>query len=232
MRAIILAGGQGIRLRPVIPDVPKPMAPIRNKPFLVYLLDYLQTQGFTQVTLSLGYQASVIRDYFQDQYGLLKLDYVIEKNPLGTGGAIVKALRTIKITSEPIFVLNGDTFLEVNFKAMYEFHQQQASLITMAVCRVDDASRYGRVSVENNRVVSFHEKGESGSGLINAGVYLLDSRVLNQFKIDAAFSFEKDFLMSSVNCIAISAFITEDYFIDIGVPEDYSRAEGEMIGKI
>jgi D-glycero-alpha-D-manno-heptose 1-phosphate guanylyltransferase len=232
MQAIILAGGLGMRLRPLIADLPKPMAPINNKPFLAYLLDYLQSQQITHVTLSLGYQADIIREYFQTQYGAIKLEYAIETTPLGTGGAIVHTLQTVKDKSKPVFILNGDTFLKVNFKAMYGYHLQQAAAITMAVSHVDESARYGCLTVENDRVIAFHEKGMSGPGLINAGVYLVNPLLLSQRKLNEAFSFEHDFLHALVHELMPSVFYTDNYFIDIGVPADYLRAQSELIANL
>lgn len=227
MHAIILAGGLGMRLRPLVSDVPKPMAPIHNKPFLAYLLDYLQSQQITHVTLSLGYQADMIRDYFQTHYGAIKLEYAIETTPLGTGGATKHALQTVEDKSKPIFVLNGDTLFKVDLQAMYRFHEQHQAKLTMALCEVDNVERYGCVTIVENQVVAFREKGEAGTGLINAGVYLAAPSLLNDYPESAAFSFEGDYLSSGV--IKPHAFVADGYFIDIGVPEDYQRAEADLV---
>lgn len=227
MRAIILAGGMGMRLRSVVSDVPKPMAPINNKPFLAYLLDYLHSQGITQVVFSLGYQAENIRDYFQSQYRSIKIDYAIETTALGTGGAMRYAMQSYADSTEPIFVFNGDTLFEADLQAMYHSHQQHHAMLTMALCQVDNVGRYGCVSVQETHVAAFREKGEPGAGLINAGVYLMASSLLKDYPEGAAFSFENDYLASGI--IKPHAFVADGYFIDIGHPEDYLRAKGELV---
>lgn len=226
MRAIILAGGLGTRLKSVVSDLPKPLAPIQQKPFLAYLLDYLQSQGVTNVVLSLGFQAQKIQDYFQSRFGAIGIDYVIETTPLGTGGAMRHALQLFADDSEPVFVLNGDTLLKADLHALYDFHQQYQSALTMALCRVENAERYGLVTVKGNSIIAFREKGKACAGLINAGVYLMSPSLLNDYHDGAVFSFERDFLPNAK--VVPHAFITEDYFIDIGSPDDYQRAKVEL----
>lgn len=227
MRAIILAGGLGTRLRSVISAVPKPMAPIQQKPFLAYLLDHLHTQGITQVVLSLGYQAEMIRDCFQSQYGAIHIEYAIESAPLGTGGAMRHGLQLFSDSIEPVFVLNGDTLLKADLQAMYGIHQQHNASLTMALCQVNNAERYGRVVVEGNQITQFQEKKAAGAGLINAGIYLMTPTLLNKYPEGGAFSFECDYLPNAE--VKPNAFITDSYFIDIGVPEDYQRAIVELV---
>lgn len=227
MQAIILVGGLGTRLRSVLHDVPKPMAPINAKPFLAYLLDYLQGQGVTKVIFSVHYLREKIQAYFHDRYLNIDIDYAVEADPLGTGGAILNALSTNQ-SHEPIFIINGDTFVKVDYKAMYERHLQQNSAMSMALRVVDDCSRYGKVVVEQNIVTEFKEKGESGQGYINAGVYLIDPELFKSFEMPTQFSLEKDFLLPYLSRLQPHAFIANDYFIDIGIPEDYARAQAEL----
>lgn len=227
MQAIILAGGLGTRLRSVIADVPKPMAPIHGKPFLAWLLDYLKLQGITEIILSVHYLREHILDYFGLMYRDIPIRYVIENEALGTGGAIAYALKNLK-TSAPVFIVNGDTFLKLDYRALLAQHQKNQPAITMALRKIPDCSRYGTVDVENNIVTVFREQGESCPGLINAGVYLLDPSLSVSFPKCEKFSFEKDFLFPSIKTLMPEAFLADDYFIDIGVPEDYARAVSDL----
>jgi D-glycero-alpha-D-manno-heptose 1-phosphate guanylyltransferase len=223
MQAIILAGGFGTRLRAVLPDLPKPMAPILDKPFLAHLLNYLQTQGMTDVILPVHYLAEKIMDYFQLEYAGMRIRYVHEDEPLGTGGAMANAL-CIYDASQPVFVLNGDTFVKLDYQAMYEQHVRAGADITMALRSVADCSRYGKVMTDNKRIVEFREKGEAGAGLINAGVYLVQPDLFAKYNLPRVFSFEKDFMLPHLLEMNAETFIANDYFIDIGIPEDYARA--------
>jgi D-glycero-alpha-D-manno-heptose 1-phosphate guanylyltransferase len=228
MQAIILAGGFGTRLQSVVKDLPKPMAPIQGKPFLAYLIEYLKSQGITQVVLSVHYLREQIQDYFKAYYQGIDIAYAVEEQPLGTGGAIINALKEIH-SSEPVFVLNGDTFLKLDYRAMYAQHQQLSPPITMALRKIANCNRYGVVLTEGNLVTAFNEQGGPHPGLINAGVYLIKPALFQEFPIDAqAFSFEKDFLFPHIAQLKPQAFIVEDYFIDIGIPEDYARANVEF----
>jgi D-glycero-alpha-D-manno-heptose 1-phosphate guanylyltransferase len=227
MHAIVLVGGFGTRLRSVLPDTPKPMAPIHGKPFLAYLLAYLKTQGITQVIFPVHYMAEKFSAYFQSEYAGISIQYVAEEQPLGTGGAIVNAL-TAYTGREPVFVLNGDTFVKLDYPAMYTRHLESGADITMALRSVDDCCRYGKVVTENNRIVEFKEKGEQGPGFINAGVYLIQPDLFARHKMPAVFSFEKDFMYPCLEKINAQAFAANDYFIDIGIPEDYSRAVSDL----
>jgi D-glycero-alpha-D-manno-heptose 1-phosphate guanylyltransferase len=228
MQAIILVGGLGTRLRAVLRDLPKPMAPIGDKPFLAYLLHYLKKQGITQVVFPVHYLSEKIQTYFQSQYEGITIQYVEEAQPLGTGGAMINALAILREAREPIFVLNGDTFAKLDYQDMLTQHRQNRAALTMALRPVQDCSRYGKVMTEDNRIIAFKEKGESGPGLINAGVYLINPNLFSSFSLPPRFSFENDFMFSYLEKLSPQAFITDDYFIDIGIPEDYSRAMNEL----
>jgi D-glycero-alpha-D-manno-heptose 1-phosphate guanylyltransferase len=227
MQAIILAGGFGTRLRSVLADIPKPMAPIHGKPFLAYLIDYLKTQGVTDVVLSVHYLHEQVTAYFKSAYAGVAIRYAIEEQPLGTGGAIVKSLAQIDET-QPVFVLNGDTFLKMNYRAMLFEHEQYRPLLTMALRKIVDCSRYGSVKTENAIVTAFQEQGDANPGLINAGVYLLNASLLAHKKPLEPFSFERDFLFPHVTALQPRAFIVDDYFIDIGIPLDYEQAQQDF----
>ena len=223
MQAIILAGGFGTRLRSVLPDVPKPMAPLHGKPFLAYLLRYLQQQGVRDVVLSVHHMRAQIEDYFGASYADIDLQYAVEEQPLGTGGAILHALPLID-PSRPVFILNGDTFLKMDYRAMLVAHHQRGCSLSLALRHVEDCSRYGAVLLAQNTVVEFQEKGVPGPGLINAGVYVLHPRLFRGYQLPPQFSFETEFLYKHVAALNPQAFVVDDYFIDIGVPEDYARA--------
>jgi D-glycero-alpha-D-manno-heptose 1-phosphate guanylyltransferase len=229
MKAIILVGGFGTRLRSVLPDLPKPMAPIKGKPFLAYLLEYLQQQGITRVIFPVHYLGEKIRAYFQSHYAGIRIEYVEEQEPLGTGGAILNALAVTEDSAEePVFVLNGDTFVALDYRAMYQEQVVSGSSFVMALRKVDDCSRYGKVMTQDHHVVAFREKGEAGPGYINAGVYLIDPTLFDKYSLPPVFSFEKDFMLPYTGILRPRAFIADDYFIDIGIPEDYARAAQEL----
>lgn len=223
MQAIILAGGFGTRLRSVVADVPKPMAPIHGKPFLAYLMDYLKAQGITSIVLSVHYLREQIQAYFKSSYQGISIAYAIEDEPLGTGGAMIKSLSMID-AAKPVFVLNGDTFLKLDYQLMYASQINTNANLTIALRLVADCSRYGVVLTENNIAVEFKEQGGQHSGLINAGVYLLSANLFKLFSLPNKFSFERDFLFPMMGTLQPQIYRVDDYFIDIGVPEDYARA--------
>ncbi len=227
MKAIILAGGFGTRLQAVVPDLPKPMAPIGDKPFLVYLLRYLKKQGVTNVIFSVFYLKESIMSYFGDEFEGVRVDYVIEPEALGTGGAIAYALSALSFT-EPVFVLNGDTFVKLNYRDMYNQHQDSATRITFALREVQECSRYGKVVTDAEHIIAFQEKGETGRGYINAGVYVMNSDLFHAYPVPHKFSFEQEFIFPYLKSLRPHYFKAKDYFIDIGIPEDYTRAQRDL----
>lgn len=228
MKAIILAGGFGTRLRSVVSEVPKPMAPLGGRPYLSYLIEYLKYQGITEIILSVHYLREQITGYFHDQYMGITIKYAVEDKPLGTGGAIVNSLKLIDEQNDNIFVLNGDTFVKADYRNLSKTHQKGNSKLTIALRRVADCSRYGEVIVTNNSVTSFNHTGSAKAGLINAGLYVIDRDLFDNFSVPEIFSFEKDFMFPNISELKPNAFITDDYFIDIGIPDDYRRAETEI----
>jgi len=229
MEAIILAGGLGTRLRRVVPDRPKPMAPVAGKPFLEWLLQALAVGGLEKIVLSVGYLAEHIFHYFGHTFAGLTLEYCTEEEPLGTGGAIVKALRQVGSTA--CFVLNGDTFFGVDYRVMEQRFKGANSKLMMALKNVPDAARYGRVITWKDTVIRFDEKGHKGPGLINGGVYLIDHNLFSTPPPARRFSFETDFLQPRVAQLRPTAFISTGYFIDIGVPNDYAIAQSTLINE-
>ncbi|MBX7107730.1 MAG: nucleotidyltransferase family protein [Chitinophagales bacterium] len=225
--AIILAGGFGTRLQAVVKDRPKPMADINGKPFLQYLLDYLQLQGIENCILSVGYKWESIQDYFGSKYGSLHLTYSVEESPLGTGGAIKMALE--KISGDECFVFNGDTFFGIDLKDFYRRHQSQDSVLTLALKRMTDFDRYGVVVTDAlGKVTSFEEKKFYQQGNINGGIYLLRKRLFDGLDLPEKFSFEKDLMESHLARLSVYGVVFDDYFIDIGIPEDYERSKHEL----
>lgn len=222
MEAIILAGGLGTRIQPVLRNLPKVMAPIGNRPFIAHLLDDLKTGGVTHAVLALGYKADYIIDYISSHPDSMKVSFSVEQHPLGTGGAIREA---IKRTSEKnVFVLNGDTRFHIDYVQMMTTHCQLNPDITMAVRKVREASRYGRVKILNQRITAFEEKGSPGAGYVNGGIYILNHRVANYFPRADAFSFELDWLEACIEDTMIVPFKSDGYFIDIGTPRSYQKA--------
>lgn len=229
MEAIILAGGFGTRLRAVVPDVPKPMAPIGERPFLEILLSQLAQAGFQRVVLALGYKAEMIQEHFGSDYAGIKLVYAIENKPLGTGGAIRQALEYC--LADHVFIFNGDTYLDLEVSQVEACWQQFRDPIIVAR-PVLDTARYGRVESELGRFIGFSEKGAGGPGLINAGCYIFPRTLLHAFESGSPFSLETDFLAKAVHEIDFRVFVTKGHFIDIGVPEDYARAQIELAGLV
>ena len=227
MEAIVLAGGFGTRLREVIPNLPKPMAPIAGRPFLEILLSMLARKGFTRVVLSLGYMSEKITTHFGDSYGGMRLVYEAEKQPLGTGGAIRAALG--QCISDHAFVFNGDTYLDLEVDVLERQWLLDHDPI-IVVRSVPDTARFGRVEIREGRITAFLEKGLSGPGLINAGCYILPRNALDAFPLGQPFSIETDFFIKSLNRIRFGGFVTNGHFIDIGVPDDYVRAQTELVG--
>lgn len=227
MEAIVLAGGFGTRLREVVPDLPKPMAPVAGRPFLEILLQGLANKGFNRVILSLGHMADKVVAHFGEQYAGMGLLYEVEDTPLGTGGAVRRALSRCR--EDHVFVFNGDTYLDLevdDIEAQWQKHR-----VPIIVAReVPDTARFGRLSTEGGRVTGFLEKGAGGAGLINAGCYVLPIAVLNDFAFGQQFSLETDFLAKTVGMQRMDLFVTNGHFIDIGVPEDYARAQLELAG--
>ena len=226
MRAIILAGGLGTRLRERVEDLPKPMAPVAGRPFLEFLLERLPIKDISAITLSVGYKWESIRQYFGESFNGIPLQYAVETEPLGTGGAIVHALANHD--DSPVIVLNGDTLLDLDLRAFIQWYQAKPVPVAMVVRPVPDVTRYGSLTITEGVVTAFHEKGQTGSGLINAGIYCLQPTIFTARPDGERFSFENDILQKRNNDLKIKAWLSTDYFIDIGIPEDYDRAQIEL----
>lgn len=227
MEAVVLAGGFGTRLRSVVADVPKPMAPVGGRPFLDYVLAGLARKGVTRTVLSVGFMSEKIIAHFGESHGAMVLDYEIENEPLGTGGAVAAALR--RCAGDAVLVLNGDTYLDLELQALIA-HWQVHRVPVIVARAVDDVARYGQLDVAGGRVLRFVEKGGHGPGLINAGVYVLPRSLFAEHLPPIPFSLEAGFLAGYVATHPTDAFVTRGEFIDIGIPEDFARAQGMAAG--
>ncbi|MBR1792275.1 MAG: nucleotidyltransferase family protein [Bacteroidales bacterium] len=226
--AVVLAGGFGTRLSHIVSEVPKPMAPVAGRPFLCYLLDYLHRNGFEHVILSTGYMHEKIEDYFGTEYHGIRLSYARETNPLGTGGGILNAL--LHCQTDNVVVLNGDTLFLVDMDGLLNFHTEHHPLLTLVLRKVDNVSRYGAVCCnEQHQIVSFLEKNATTeAGFINGGIYVLNKSLFEGFRLGDRFSFETDILQSRYSQTPFFGYSSNAYFIDIGIPEDYYRAQEEF----
>jgi D-glycero-alpha-D-manno-heptose 1-phosphate guanylyltransferase len=233
--AIILAGGFGTRLRSVIQDIPKPMSPMGGKPFLEFLLEQLVLSGFSRTVLSVGYRHKVISRYFGDSFGAMQLDYCVEDTPLGTGGAIAKALQ--QTAADDVLVVNGDSIMLASLEQFYHFHHGHnpanpgnlsRTPISIALKAERNFDRYGSVTLDGNRIVRFEEKKHVTEGVFNAGLYLINQSIISYLAdLPVPFSFEKEIFEKQV--FPLSGYVFHDYFIDIGIPDDYARAQTELL---
>ncbi|MDL0110657.1 nucleotidyltransferase family protein [Campylobacter felis] len=217
MEAIILCGGLGTRLRAVVKDVPKPMAAVRGKPFLEFIFEFLKKQSVKSVVLAVSYKYEVIQEHFKNEFLGIKIKYSIEQEPLGTGGAIKQALELCE--GREVFVLNGDSIFEISLKKL----RLKGAKICLALKKMVDFERYGAVKVgESGEIAEFKEKSFCKEGLINGGIYLLKKDIFKDFELFGSFSFE-EFLSTNFKALKARAELFEDYFIDIGIPQDYEK---------
>ncbi len=223
--AVILAGGLGTRLRSAVPDLPKPMAPVGDRPFLEYQLDYWIAQGVSRFVLSVGYRHDVIVDHFGSSYKGAELDYAVEKEPLGTGGGLLFAAEKID-HGNPFLVLNGDTFFEVDLKVLNEFSLNNGADWCFSLFRTNEEGRYMGLDISpDGRINSLNS--ENISRLANGGVYWVHPNVLKNYKYKTGeiISLEKDIFPEGI--ASGQRFLGIEFtgtFIDIGVPDDYYRA--------
>jgi D-glycero-alpha-D-manno-heptose 1-phosphate guanylyltransferase len=223
--AIILAGGLGTRLRGTVPGLPKPMAPIRDRPFLEYQMDYWIKQGINRFILSVGYLKDFIIEHFGNTYKGIPIEYVIENEPLGTGGGLLLAEKGL---TETFVVLNGDTFIEVDLDNLYEFHLECKSDWTFSLFRTSQFERYMGMDVSpNGEILSLKSESKKSSSLANGGVYLIEPSVIGSlaFKAGDKASLEDELLPNFIsNGGVLYGQECKGKFIDIGVPEDYYQA--------
>lgn len=223
--AVLLVGGKGTRLRSVVPSAPKPMAAVGEQSFLELLVRQLRSQGIHRLVMCSGYLAEQIEDKFGNgQAWDVSIAYSREAEPMGTGGAL-KLAESHLAKCNDFLVMNGDSFLEMDFAQLLQFHRERAGLASMAVVPVEDAGRYGTVRVDaDGRVIAFTEKtGTNAPGLINAGIYVFSRAIFDCIPQRPA-SLERD-VFPKVLARGMHAFEQRGIFIDIGTPEDYARAQ-------
>lgn len=227
MEAIVLAGGLGTRLRSVIGDAPKCMAEVNGQPFLSYLFQYLEQQGCTKVILSLGYRHEVVLDWLEKNPSSLEVSWVIENEPLGTGGGIQLALQAAE-TNE-VFVLNGDTLFQVSLSEMRDEYHAHPAETMLALKHLEHFERYGTVAASDSGIITaFEEKKPMDEGWINGGIYMIQRDEFLSRNLPQKFSFEKDYLETFVSENRFRSFQSNDYFIDIGIPTDYEKAQTDF----
>ena len=227
MQAIILAGGFGTRLSAVVPHVPKPMAALSEEPFLATLLRYAYAQGVRHAVLALHHQADMIQDYFGNAFAGIAIRYSMEDKPLGTGGAIKKALAMMQ-QDKPVLVMNGDSLVVLNYDEMLKRHQQLSAAITLASMAMPTTHRYSKLTIEEGRIAHYAPLGDEAGGDISVGFYVLQPDIFAHYLLPDAFSFERDFLARFTPHLRPACYQDVEYFIDIGVPEDYARAQHEI----
>jgi NDP-sugar pyrophosphorylase family protein len=225
MQALILAGGAGTRLRPVLSQLNKPMAPVAGKPFLEYLLLQLKKHEVEEVILCVGYKADLIQAYFATGARWdLQVSYSYETDFLGTAGALKLAEKFVH--EEDFFVMNGDSLFDIELHTLMRYHREMKARATLALAHVEDTQRYGAISLnELGQIVSFVEKPQvNAASLINGGVYVFAREVLDLIPEGEATSLEKDILPKLIGC-GLYGLPSKGYFVDIGVPADYARLQ-------
>ena len=224
--AILLAGGEGTRLQSSVPALPKCLAPVNGRPFIDFMIGHLQLQGIERFVFALGIKANQVQQHLEHSWPGIEKIYSVETTPLGTGGAIKKAAGYID--SPNVLVLNADTFFKFDLEDASAFHQSSGAVCTLLLKPMNDTGRFGKVEINQpGTVTAFREKEANTSGLINAGVYLLNLPAWLQTHWPAAFSFENDFLGQKFQEQKIAGLVQDHYFIDIGVPADYQKAQTE-----
>jgi D-glycero-alpha-D-manno-heptose 1-phosphate guanylyltransferase len=232
-QAIVLAGGLGTRLRSEIGEFPKPLAPINGEPFLTYVFKYLQKNGINKVVLSVGYKWELIQQKYGNKWNEITIEYAIENKRLGTGGAIKLAMNYIDV--EDFYVLNGDTLFDINLLTLEEFHFRKNSKCSIALKTMHKVDRYGCVDIRfedhtktEGQIIGFKEKQYRDETIINGGIYCLKSSILKDFPDSDVFSFESDYLEIDTPKKSIYGKLFDEYFIDIGIPEDYKAFEEKI----
>lgn len=227
--AVILAGGFGTRLQSVVHDVPKPMAPVNGQPFLNYQLRYLKHFGITRICLSVGYLHEKIRDYYGTSFEGLSICYSHETQPLGTGGGLRQAFEMLE--DRELLALNGDSLFEVDLHGFLNAHQISGASVSLALRQVDDASRFGTIQSDSTgRISSFREKtGVHQKGIINGGVYIFNRQTLITHSTPTSnFSIEKNFFETHLQTLPIFGYLSQGYFIDIGLPSELEKAQHDF----
>ncbi len=227
---IVLAGGLGTRLQSVVSEKPKCLADINGKPFLFYLAKQLQQFAIRKLIFSVGYKKEMIKDYVEKHAEEFPFEIIFaeEEEPLGTGGAVLNALQYSD--TEDFLVMNGDTFFNVDLNDLYAFQKSKMADCTLALKPMQHTDRYGLVKINAaDEIESFEEKKENTSGLINGGIYCVFRKTFENIPFEKKFSFEKDFLEKFITERNMVGFVKNAYFIDIGVPDDYAKAQHDFL---
>lgn len=222
MDAIILAGGKGTRLSKILPNIPKPLAPINGIPFLDYLIKFLQNQNVEKIILSVGYEKDQIINRYKNHQAI---HFSNEFSPLGTGGAIKKAIKLA--TTDNVLALNGDSYIEYSLKDFLNFHKNNNADLTILLNYKKDISRYGSITIDpkTKRILSFNEKIQKDSGFINSGVYLMKKSIFDSFNSEETFSIEQDFFPNIIKTKNVFGYEINSPFIDIGTENSYFEAQ-------
>ena len=224
---IILAGGLGTRLRSTVPDLPKCMAGVAGKPFVDWIIAYLRDQGIERFVFSLGYMHEVIESHIYERYPEMHVRFAVETEPLGTGGGIRLACQ--QAADQNALIVNGDTLFKADLSELGVFHKQQAADCTLALKPMFQFDRYGAVTTDDqHRITVFREKQWHEQGNINGGIYVLNRVKFLQEDLPLKFSFEKDYLEAMYPDRRIFGLVQDAYFIDIGIPEDYNKANEDF----
>lgn len=228
MRAFILAGGLGTRLRPVVDGIPKSMALLQGKPFLEYQLSWLKKNGFREIILCTGYLSKMIEAYFGCGEILgLRLYYAKEETPLGTAGALKNAASFV---DGAFLVVNGDTLIDLELSTLISFHQQKTGTVTLVLARTGQPGSYGQVAIDQEaRIVAFLEKPRTNftSKFVNAGIYLMEPAILQYIPDHRKVSLELETFPLLVRKRELFTFPVDTTFVDIGTPENYYRLQEE-----
>ena len=226
--AIILAGGLGTRLRSEVADVPKCMAPVNGRPFLDYVVNHAINQGVEHIVFCLGYMSSIIEAHIMKNYGFyVDISIVVEKEPLGTGGAIMLGSRSV--VGKKFLVLNGDSLFALNYDFLYDKRLSNNQICIVGLKPMVHFDRYGSVTIDKNGYIAeFLEKKPTNVGFINGGIYLVNKDLLSSLDLPQKHSFEKEILEKYAGGRTIKGVISESYFIDIGIPSDYQKASNDL----
>jgi mannose-1-phosphate guanylyltransferase len=233
VKAVVLVGGEGTRLRPLTYFTVKAMVPVLNKPFIEYIIRHLSHHNINEIILAIGYKPDSITGYFSDESQLYaKLIYSVETDPLGTAGAIKKA--EAYIIDNTVFAMNGDVFTDLNFTEMLNFHKNRGAKVTIALTPVEDPTRFGVVETDSNqRVTRFVEKPKREQvicNMINAGVYIIETEVLKRIPEGKRCMFEHDIFPSLLaEGEPVFGYTTDAYWIDMGTPEKYLQLNGDLL---
>jgi len=230
MKAVVLVGGFGTRLRPLTETVKKELLPLVDRPILDHTLDRLVRHGVDEVVMSSPYLEEAFEPFIRARSGSPRITWITEEQPLGTGGAVVATLESVG--SDPFFALNGDICTDLDLTAMRRAHEERGAAVTIALHHVEDARAFGLVPTEpDGRVLEFREKPEDAiPGDVNAGTYLLDPSVLGGFPVGQELSIEREVFPAVIaDGHAVYGFLTDAYWIDLGTPEKYLQAHADLL---